>query len=144
MQFTLTTAFLTLASALLASAQVPTTINYDDRYCRAAERSSTVACSGGENGIENRWPTFGQVPQFPQIGGGFPVAGFNDTDCGSCWQVSYAGTGRSVPITLINAAPSGFTLCTDTLLALTGFDRDNVPDNIPVTVVQVAASECGQ
>ncbi|KAJ3547045.1 hypothetical protein NMY22_g1803 [Coprinellus aureogranulatus] len=72
------------------------------------------------------------------------VTGFNDTDCGSCWRISYAGTGRSVPITIINSAPTGFTLCTDTLLALTGFNRDNVPDNIPVSVVQAPASECGQ
>lgn len=144
MQFFFTTALITLASALFASAQVASTINYDDRYCRGTESSNSVACSGGANGIATRWPTFGNVPQFPQIGGGFPVAGFNDTDCGSCWRITYAGTGRSVPITIINSAPTGFTLCTDTLLALTGFNRDNVPNNIPVTVVQAPVSECGQ
>jgi hypothetical protein len=46
-------------------------------------------------------------------------------------------------LTLVNTAPVGFTLCTDTLLALTGFNRTNVPNSIPVSARPLPASDCG-
>ncbi|KAF5319998.1 hypothetical protein D9611_011029 [Ephemerocybe angulata] len=145
MQFILTSTLALLATALTAVAQPPlsTTINFDDRYCNSDVALTTTACSTGSNGLASRWPTFGNVPNFPLVGGGFPVEGFNSANCGSCWEITDPNTGRSVAITLVNVATPGFTLCTDTLLALTGFNRTNVPGVVPVTARQVPLIDCG-
>ncbi|KAJ2917032.1 hypothetical protein MD484_g3404, partial [Candolleomyces efflorescens] len=146
MKFAFTSLFATLAYTLVAVAQQPiqSTINYDDRYCVGPTSLQTTACSTGENGLITRgFPTFGSLPTFPGIAGSQFVEGFNSTSCGACWRVSYPDTGRSVVLTLVNNAPTGFTLCTDTLLALTGFDRDNVPNSIPVQATALPDSDCG-
>ncbi|RXW25321.1 hypothetical protein EST38_g496 [Candolleomyces aberdarensis] len=146
MKFAFTSLFATLAYTLVAVAQPPlqTTINFDDRYCVGSTSLQTTACSTGENGLITRgFPTFGSLPTFPAIAGSQFVEGFNSTSCGACWEVFDPNTGRSVFLTLVNTAPTGFTLCTDTLLALTGFNRTNVPNSIPVEARAIPAADCG-
>ncbi|KAJ2920449.1 hypothetical protein H1R20_g2586, partial [Candolleomyces eurysporus] len=141
-----TAIFVALTSALVAVAQPPllSTINFDDRFCVGSTSLATTACSTGENGLITRgFPTFGSLPSFPAIAGSQIVEGFNSTSCGACWEVFDPNTGRSVFLTLVNSAPQGFILCTDTLLALTGFNRTNVPANIPVEARAVPAADCG-
>ena len=146
MKFVLTSLFAILAYTMVAVAQptLQTTINFDDRYCVGPTSLQTTACSTGENGLITRgFPTFGSLPSFPAIAGSQIVEGFNSTSCGACWRVTYGPTARSVSLTLVNTAPIGFTLCTNTLLALTGFNRSNVPANIPVEAMAVPAADCG-
>ncbi|KAF5311591.1 hypothetical protein D9611_009480 [Ephemerocybe angulata] len=141
------TIFSTLAAtALVAVAQPPllTTINFDDRLCVGSTSLQTTSCSTGANGLITKgFPTLGSLPSFPQVAGSFIVEGFNSTSCGACWEVFDPNTGHSVFLTLVNSVSPGFTLCTDTLLTLTGFDRSNVPANIPVEARAIPAADCG-
>ena len=38
---------------------------------------SVGACSDGANGLAAKWPTIGDVPNYPYVGGNFAIPGWN-------------------------------------------------------------------
>ena len=78
-----------------------------------------VACSDGANGLAAKYPTFGSLPGFPYIGGAYAVTGWNSTECGSCWQLTYTETGVTVYYTAIDTVFSGFDVSDQTMNTLT-------------------------
>ncbi|KAH9918370.1 immunomodulatory protein [Epithele typhae] len=114
------------ALAFFVPSVLGVTLSYDEAYDNGSADLSTVACSDGANGMLTKgFTTFSSLPHFPNIGGAAAIAGWNDTDCGSCWQLTYKGKS-------INAAMN--TLTNGQAVQL---------GRIDVTAKQVAASSCG-
>lgn len=128
------------STLLLAGAALATRAGFDTTYDNASGDMNTVACSDGTNGLAKRFPTFGSVPTFPNIGGASAIAGFNDAACGSCWQLTF--NGASIIVTAIDHADDGFNLSEEALNALTDGDAAEV-GTADVTAVQVDKSLCG-
>ena len=74
----------------LATAVSATVVKYDPVYNNAGQSLSTVACSDGSNGLLTKgFTTFSSLPSYPNIGASQYVGGYNDADCGSCWNITY-------------------------------------------------------
>ncbi|KAI5114549.1 hypothetical protein M0805_004943 [Coniferiporia weirii] len=100
----------------------------------------TVACSNGPHGLAARYPTFGDLPSFPNIGGASAITGWGSAECGSCWRLSYKGA--EIVVTAIDYAANGFNIAQEALDTLT--DGNAVSDgSVQVTAVQVDKSYCG-
>jgi hypothetical protein len=99
-----------------------------------------VACSNGANGLVTKgYPTFGSLPTFPYIGGGYTVKGWNSTECGSCWKLTYPKTGISVYYTAIDTINAGFDVSDQTMSKL----AKGKQDEIDVQATEVGKSHCG-
>ncbi|KAF8491533.1 Cerato-platanin, partial [Gautieria morchelliformis] len=81
------TLVLVAASALADSV----TVSFDNTYDNAGGSLATVACSDGPNGLLSRFPTFGNLPTFPNIGSAQAVVAHGSPNCGSCWQLAFNG-----------------------------------------------------
>ena len=74
----------------LVAAVSATVVKYDPVYNNPSQSLSTVACSDGENGLLNKgFTTFKSLPSYPNIGASQYVGGWDDKDCGSCWNITY-------------------------------------------------------
>lgn len=76
---------------LVAASALAITVSYDPTYDNSAGSMATVACSDGANGLLSRFPTFGSVPIFPNIGGAEAVVAHGSPNCGTCWQLTFNG-----------------------------------------------------
>ncbi|TFK31060.1 allergen Asp f 15 precursor, partial [Crucibulum laeve] len=130
----LLTAFVVPAlSAATAIVNVPLT--YDTRYDDPSGRISSTVCSEKLA----QYPTFGSLPSFPYIAGASYVEGFNSTQCGTCWSLTYLKDGKvnGIYVTAINSAPNGFTSSLTAETTLTGFNRNNIPRDVIIGAEQV-------
>ena len=135
--------FLTVVSTLLlAGSAFATRAGFDNTYDNSGASMLTTSCSDGSNGLASRFPTFGSVPSFPNIGGASAIPGWNSAECGSCWQLTYQSTGVTIFVTAIDHADDGFNLSQEALDTLTG-GRAVEAGAVDVTAVQVDASQCG-
>ena len=82
---------------------------YDTTYDNKDGSLNGVACSNGPNGLAARFPTFGDVPSFPFLGGAFDVV-WNSPNCGSCWNLTNTATGVSISLTAVDSAGAGFNI----------------------------------
>ncbi|KAI5116030.1 hypothetical protein M0805_002085 [Coniferiporia weirii] len=135
--------FTTIAASLLffsGAALATERAGYDTTYDNASGSMDTVSCSDGPEGLASRYPTFGDVPTFPNIGGAAAIAGWGSASCGTCWRLTYQGA--SIVVVAIDHADDGFNLSEEALNTLT--DGNAVFDGaVQVTAEQVDASECG-
>ncbi|EJC99991.1 eliciting plant response-like protein [Fomitiporia mediterranea MF3/22] len=135
--------FSTVISTLLfASTAFAVRAGFDNTYDNAGGDMNTVSCSTGSNGLEGRFPTFGDLPTFPNIGGSDSIAGFGSAECGSCWQLTFPDTGVSINVTAMDHAADGFNLSQEALDTLT--NGNAVQDGaVQVDAVEVDKSGCG-
>ena len=82
---------------------------YDTTYDNKDGSLNGVACSNGPNGLAARFPTFGDVPSFPFLGGAFDVV-WNSPNCGSCWNLTNTATGVSISLSAVDSAGAGFNI----------------------------------
>ncbi|EKM60320.1 uncharacterized protein PHACADRAFT_54316, partial [Phanerochaete carnosa HHB-10118-sp] len=124
------------------SATTTVTVSYDQMYDNASGSLTTVACSDGPNGLltKNLGPDFGNLPHFPNIGGAAAIAGWNDPNCGTCWQLTYNGT--SINVLAIDHAQSGFNIALGAMNALTNNEATFL-GRINAQAQQVDDSVCG-
>ncbi|TCD65523.1 hypothetical protein EIP91_002531 [Steccherinum ochraceum] len=135
------TAFLTMI-ATFVTFTMATTVSYDTTYDNAQGSLLTTSCSDGSHGLAQPFPTFGSLPDFPYIGGASVVAGWNDANCGSCWQITYSGTGKSINILVVDHAADGFNLSQEAMDVLT--DGQSVQlGRVDAQVTQIDVSQCG-
>ncbi|KAL5536653.1 hypothetical protein ACEPAF_476 [Sanghuangporus sanghuang] len=134
-----TTLFTTL---LFATASFAVRAGFDNTYDDADASMNIVVCSDGANGLASRFPTFGSVPTFPNIGGASAIPGWNSPQCGTCWQLTYSGTGNSIFVTAIDHADDGFNLSQEALDTLTN-GRAVEFGVVDVTATRVDSSACG-
>ena len=92
---------------------------FDDTYDNPSGSLNSVACSNGANGLVTQFPTFGDLPTFPFIGGA-PGVVWNSTDCGGCWELTNTATGASITMTAIDNAASTFNIATEAFKKLNG------------------------
>lgn len=133
--------FITIFSTLLlAGSAFAVRAGFDTTYDNASGDMNTVSCSDGSNGLAARFPTFGNVPTFPNIGGASAIAGWNDANCGTCWSLTYEGA--TIFVTAVDHADDGFNLSQEALNTLTD-GRATEVGTVDVTAVQVDKSACG-
>ena len=134
--------FMPIASFLILSfgAALADRAGYDTAYDNASGSMSDVSCSDGPDGMASRYPTFGNVPSFPNIGGASAIAGWGSTECGSCWSLTY--NSAQIYVTAIDHADDGFNLAEEALNTLTDGEAVEL-GTVQVDAVQVDASFCG-
>ena len=94
---------------------------YDTTYDNPKGSMNGVACSNGANGLASKYPRFGDLPSFPNIGGAYDIV-WNSPNCGACWSLTYKATGKSVNITAIDTAGAGFNIAKKAFEKLTNGD----------------------
>lgn len=139
--------FATLASMVaLAIFVEAVSTTFDPIYDDPSQPLTAVECSTGSNGmITKGFPNFGSIPTFPNIGGAPAITQFNDPDCGSCWNLTFAnskGAKKSVVITAIDASGSDFNISEEAMNTLTGGQAEEI-GIAPVTATRLANSACG-
>ena len=147
--------FTACLASLLAFAVVPAlgaaltgiTVAYDTAYDDGSASLDTVACSNGANGLETLgYTTLGSLPNFPNIGAAYAVAGWNSPACGTCWQLTYTnarGVSTSLNITAVDhAGANSFNIALKAMNKLTN-NQAVALGRVPVTATQVPSSGCG-
>ncbi|EIW85572.1 Cerato-platanin [Coniophora puteana RWD-64-598 SS2] len=143
--FASTSTILALAAiAAPAFAQSTQSVSYDNTYDSGSGSMSTVACSDGSNGLASKWPTFANVPNFPNVAGVPAITGWNSAACGSCWELSYAAgdINATVYVTGVDVGRDGFVLSEATMNNLTDGNAEAF-GRISATATQVDSSNCG-
>ncbi|OAA56521.1 Epl1 protein [Niveomyces insectorum RCEF 264] len=128
-----------VAAVAVASA---TSVSYDQGYDDASRSLTAVSCSDGANGLITRynWTTQGAVARFPYIGGSDSISGWNSSNCGLCWELTY--NGRNITVLAIDHTDNGFNLALEAMNDLT--DNDAVAlGRVDATAVQVDKNNCG-
>jgi hypothetical protein len=97
--------------------------------------------TNGANGLAAKFPTFGNLPTFPFVGGAFDVV-WNSPNCGGCWNITNPATGVSIPYTAIDTAGVGFNAAQAVVIRLNNNGQlgSGVLD---VVATKVAPSVCG-
>lgn len=138
--------FATLLALPVAVFAAATTLSFDPVYDNKAGDLTTVACSDGANGLITRgFTTFGSLPNFPNIGGAPAVTGWNSSNCGTCWKVTYTngqGVKKSINVLAIDVGLIGFNVAKAAMDNLTNGQATQL-GRVNVDAVQVAASNCG-
>ncbi|KAH9894062.1 Cerato-platanin-domain-containing protein [Cubamyces lactineus] len=114
-------------------------VTWDSTYDNPDGDMNTVACSGGDNGLNPPYAHFGDLPGFPYIGGSSFVEAYNSPNCGSCWRLSYKGT--SIYVTLVDSYYKGFNIAKEAMDVLTDGNSDEGP--VEITATQAPKSYCG-
>ncbi len=113
---------------------------FDQTFDNKSGSMNNVACSNGANGLAARFPTFGNVPSFPFIGGAFDVV-WNSPNCGSCWKLTNPTTGATINITAIDTAGTGFNIAQEAFVQLNGGQVGQ--GFLDVVATKVSTSVCG-
>jgi hypothetical protein len=121
----------------VASADV---VRYNTFYDNPGTSMNNVACSNGKNGLVTKYPTFGDLPSFPAVGGVFAVKGWNSPECGSCWKLTYKN--KFIYVTAIDTISDGFDISLKAMNLLTNNQAQKL-DSIDAQATQVAAKFCG-
>ncbi len=135
-------------------------VSYDRGYDEPDRSMTDVSCSDGINGLITRykWPTQGDIPVFPYIGGVDAIPGWNSPNvrnlnptalptgvltklqCGTCWELEYLG--KSINILAVDHAEYGFNIGLRAMDILTG-GQSIVLGRVNVNFSQVPVSACG-
>jgi hypothetical protein len=122
------------------------TVRYDPKYDSPDVSLTAVACSDGKNGLITKgYETFGDLPNFPDIGAAYVVEGYNSTSCGSCWELTYTKsdkTAKTIYVTAIDHAGDGFIIA-ETALEHLGGQQAVDAGHIEATAKSIARSNCG-
>ncbi|KAH6682766.1 Cerato-platanin [Halenospora varia] len=116
------------------------TVSYDIGYDDASRSLASVSCSDGSNGLLSRFPTQGDLPHFPSIGGASTIAGWNSDSCGTCYTLTYGA--NSINVLAIDHAAEGFNIAKGALDTLTGGQAEQL-GRIDAGWTQVDKSVCG-
>ncbi|KAI5118088.1 hypothetical protein M0805_007738 [Coniferiporia weirii] len=142
--------FSTLSAPLIAvagslssvSAFVTTRATYDNTYDNPNGNMNSVACSNTPFGLSGRFPTFGSVPTFPNIGGSQFVTSSLSNKCGSCWTINAVGSDKPIYFTAIDVAGEGFNISEESMLAIANGTAIEV-GSVEIQAVEVDSIYCG-
>jgi hypothetical protein len=76
-------------------------------------------CSDGSTVSPRDSQKFGDVPNFPSIGGAFDIA-WNSPNCGGFWLITNKGNGFVTVMTAIDTAGAGFSIAETAFRRLNG------------------------
>ncbi|PKS07725.1 hypothetical protein jhhlp_006333 [Lomentospora prolificans] len=134
MKFTAVTSALALAASATAAS-----VGYDQGFDDGSRSMLTVSCSDGSHGLASRFPTQGNLPNFPHIGGVPAIEGWNSANCGSCWKLTY--NGKSIYVLGIDHSTS-FNIALGAMNDLTNGNAVGL-GRVEATAEQVSSSFCG-
>ncbi|KAG6831215.1 hypothetical protein H0H92_012012 [Tricholoma furcatifolium] len=129
----------------LALGQTTVSVSYDELYDNSAGSMDSVACSNGPNGLDPPYSTFGDLPNFPFIGGAQAIAGWDSPNCGTCWSLTYTtskGAAIQIDVLAIDVALNGFNIALEAMNTLTDGQAEFL-GRVNATAIQVDASICG-
>ncbi|KAH9921542.1 Cerato-platanin [Epithele typhae] len=132
--------FLALATLYAMVAASMVTVSYDHTYDNASRNLSMTACSDGPHGLESKFPTFGSLRHFPNIGGAVAIAFWDSPSCGSCWRLTYEN--RSINVLAVDHAADGFNIAFAAMNKLTNGQARSL-GRVNATAKEVSASACG-
>ncbi|RPD61071.1 Cerato-platanin-domain-containing protein [Lentinus tigrinus ALCF2SS1-7] len=116
-------------------------VTYDPVYDVRTNSLNMVACSNGEHGLEHLgYKTFGDLPNFPFIGGAQAVKAWNSPKCGSCWELTYKG--RTIHILAVDTAGHGFNIGLKAMNKLTNGQAVDL-GKVEVVANEVSRHLCG-
>jgi hypothetical protein len=119
----------------------PVTATYDTDYDDRSSSTNKVACSNGKNGLSSRYPTLGDFPSFPYIGGAYGIV-WNSTNCGSCWKITNTANNFWIHLTAIDSAGPGlFNLATEAFETLNNGEIGS--GTLTANAEQVSSHYCG-
>ncbi|EUC40978.1 hypothetical protein COCMIDRAFT_9238 [Bipolaris oryzae ATCC 44560] len=116
------------------------TVSYDTGYDDASRSMNVVSCSDGANGLVARFPTQGNLPRFPLIGGYQGIAGWNSPQCGTCYGLTY--NGKTIYVLAMDHTGAGFNIAQAAMNQLTNGQAAAL-GRIDAQYQQVAVSNCG-
>lgn len=122
------------------AARDESTLGFDMTYDDASGSMGQVACSDGDHGLASKYPTFGDLPTFPNVGGTPSITTWNDETCGSCWQLQWKD--QSIYFTGIDVGGDSFVGSKAALDGLTDGQAESL-GRVDVTATQVDGSKCG-
>ncbi|SRR6266436_1106768 len=99
----------TLVQHTFVAAPIVKKVTWDGVYDESYHSMHTTACSDGANGLESKYPTFGDVPGFPYIGGADFIE-WNSTECGSCWRLVNKANNATIFLTFIDNDNEGLNI----------------------------------
>ena len=137
MKFTSAVSAAVLGFSSLASA---ITVSYDTGYDDPSRSMNVVSCSDGANGLVNRFPTQGNLPSFPRIGGYQGIAGWNSPQCGQCFSLTY--NGNTIYVLAMDHTGAGFNIAQAAMNQLTNGQAAAL-GRIDAQYSQVDRSNCG-
>ena len=79
-------------------------VTFDATFDNPSGSLNNVACSNGDYGLVTlypQFPTFGDLPTYPYIGGA-PGVGWNSPNCGGCWELTNVATSATIIMTAID------------------------------------------
>jgi Cerato-platanin len=88
---------------------------------------------------------FGDLPNFPNLGGKSTIKRFDSPECGSCWGLTYTkgdNTTKTIYVTAVDGALDGWIISRSALQHLGGEQAVDKGD-IEATAERVAGSKCG-
>jgi Cerato-platanin len=135
----LTHVALALPHAESSTRSITARATFDTTFDNAAGSLNGVACSNGANGLAANFPTFGDLPTFPYIGGA-PGIAWNSPNCGGCWKLTNAATGAWIIMTAVDSAAT-FNIAQGAFEALNGGQIGQ--GTLNVVADQVPRSFCG-
>ena len=139
----LTSTIISLAALFSVASADTRVVRFNTFYDNGSTSMNNVACSNGPNGLVTKgFPTFGSLPHFPNIGAVYAVGAWNSPDCGSCWELTYAGTGNTIYVTAIDTVGNGYDISLKAMNTLTNGQAQQL-DSINVESTQVDPSFCG-
>jgi len=118
----------------------PLRATFDPTFDNPGGSMDGVACSNGDNGLETQFPTFGDLPSFPFIGGAYDIV-WDSPHCGSCWNITNPTTGLSIQMTAIDTSGVGFNLSEEAFANLTNGDTSE--SVIDVVATKLSTTPCG-
>jgi hypothetical protein len=128
-----------ISLAALFSVASAETVRHNPIFDNAWSSLNTVACSNGAHGLVDKFPTFGSLPSFPNIGSGFAVGNWHSPKCGSCWKLTYKY--ESIYLTAIDTISAGFEISLDAMNTLTN-GKAGILDSIDVEATEVNKKFC--
>lgn len=85
-------------------------VTSSDKYSDPAGSTQNTACSY----LVSKYPTFGDFPEFPNVGAAFDVPGPQDVNCLKCWNLTGQQTKKHVYFLAIDTIDTGFVLSKQT------------------------------
>ncbi|KAI2789249.1 Heat-stable 19 kDa antigen [Penicillium oxalicum] len=115
-------------------------VSYDPVYDNAGSSLNIAACGSV---LSRKYPTFGNLPGFPHIGGALTIAGTGSPNCGKCYELHFTGNGvdKSITVLAIDTAPAGFNIGLQAMNDLTDGQAEQL-GRVQVTWTEVNAAQC--
>ena len=94
-------------------------VTWTSRYDNKHGDTNGVTCNTGSHGLALTYPHFRNFPDFPYIGGAWN-AKFNSSFCGSCWNLTNLKNHKTISVTVMDYARSGYNISREAYKKLNG------------------------